>query len=78
MENKKVYQPYPYYDDGINMGWGELPEELQCDHFKCFESEEDCIEWLKDNGYNPEDFNIVEYDFDEVIEEFEEDYEFVY
>lgn len=78
MDSKKVYQPYPYYDDGINMGWGELPEQLQCDHFKCFKSKEDCIEWLKDNDYNPEDFNIVEYDFDEVIEEFEEEYEFMY
>jgi hypothetical protein len=37
----------------------ELPDGLFS--FQAFLSEDDCIAWLENNGYNPDDFTILEY-----------------
>ena len=59
------FQPQRYNDDGTNIGW-DTPDKL----FSCqaFLSEDDCIAWLENNGYNPDDFTILEY-HDNDIEE---------
>ena len=59
------FQPQRYNDDGTNIGWN-LPDGLFS--FQAFLSEDDCIAWLENNGYNPDDFTIHEY-HDNDIEE---------
>lgn len=66
MEHKTYYQPVRYYDDGTNIGWGDIPEELAS--FMVFRTREDCEFWLKDNGYDPGDFAIIEYHDDDIEE----------
>jgi len=58
------YQPQAYYDDGTNINYGALPEELLS--FQAFPTREECEEWLKNNGYNPGDFCIFEYQDDDI------------
>lgn len=60
------YQPEAYYDDGTNINYGSIPEELFS--FQAFPTRDDCEEWLKNHNYNPGDFAIIEY-HDEDIEE---------
>ena len=60
----KYYQPIPYHDDGTNIEWGELPEELYS--FQAFRTREECERWLENNGYEPDDFNIAEYVGDDI------------
>ena len=62
-----IYRPHYYYDDGTNMGWGDAPEEL--DGY-AFESKDDCVEWLKDNGYDPEEYSIINEEIDGEDEEY--------
>ena len=64
-KTKTYYQPYEYYDDGTNIEWGDIPEELMS--FQAFATREDCEEWLENMGYDSRDFNIREY-HDEDIE----------
>lgn len=58
------YQPERYYDDGTNVEYLGMPEELFS--FQAFSSEEKCIAWLENNGYEPGDFTIHEYCDDEI------------
>lgn len=58
------YQPDRYYDDGTNVEWLGTPEGLFS--FQAFRSEEECIAWLENNGYEPGDFTIHEYCDDEI------------
>ena len=58
------YQPERYIDDGTNIEYAGIPEELFS--FQAFRSEEDCKEWLETVGYNPEDFVIHEYHDDDI------------
>lgn len=58
------YQPEAYYDDGTNIDYGPLPEELFS--FQAFPTREECEEWLKNNGYEPGDFCISEYEDDDI------------
>lgn len=69
MEYKLTYyQPERYTDDGTNICWGDIPEELAS--FMAFPTREDCKAWLEDNGYDPGDFAIIEYhdgDIEDVV-----------
>ena len=58
------YQPERYYDDGTNVEYLGVPEGLFS--FQAFLSEEACIAWLENNGYEPGDFTIHEYCDDEI------------
>lgn len=58
------YQPDYYYDDGTNVEWLGIPENLFS--FQAFRSKEECIAWLENNGYDPRDFTIHEYRDDEI------------
>lgn len=60
------YQPEYYYDDGTNIEYGNMPEELAS--FMVFRTREDCEYWLEDNSYNPGDFAIIEYHDDDIEE----------
>ena len=60
------YQPQAYYDNGTDVDYGPLPEELFS--FQAFPTREDCEEWLRIHNYNPGEFAIIEY-HDEDIEE---------
>ena len=65
MEHKLTYyQPFAYYDDGTNILYGSMPEELFS--FMVFRTREDCEFWLKDNRYDPGDFAITEYHDDDI------------
>ena len=57
----KYYQP-----DRIVNGELELPEGLWS--FQAFRTEEECIQWLEDNGYNPDEWEIHEYCNDDIEE----------
>ena len=65
-KNFTYYQPQAYYDDGTNIDYGPIPEELFS--FQAFPTIEECEEWLKDNGYEPGDFCIHEYQDDDIEE----------
>ena len=57
---RKVYQPI-----ARNLIDGEtLPYDLFS--FQAFESREDCEEWLKHHGYEPDDWTIREFDEDDI------------
>lgn len=58
------YQPEHYMDDGTNIEYGGTPEELYS--FQAFRSREACEAWLWNNGYNPGDFVINEYQDDDI------------
>lgn len=66
MEHITYYQPCAYFDDGTNIDYGNIPEELAS--FMVFRTREDCEEWLENNGYNPGDFAIIEYHDDDIEE----------
>lgn len=51
-------------DDGTNIEYGDIPEELHS--FEAFRSEEDCKEWLEDHDYEPGDFVINKYQDDDI------------
>lgn len=63
---KKLYQPVRYTDNGTNIEYGDMPEELSS--FHAFLSRAACIIWLRDFGYDPDDFAILEYDEGEIEE----------
>lgn len=58
------YQPEAYYDDGTDIDYGPIPQELYS--FQAFPTREKCEEWLKNNGYEPEEFVILEYSGDDI------------
>ena len=58
------YQPQAYYDDGTNIDYGALPEELSS--FEAFPTKEECEAWLRIHNYNPDDFCIYEYQDDDI------------
>ena len=58
------YQPDRYSDDGTNVEYLGMPEGLFS--FQAFRSEEECIAWLENNGYEPGDFTIHEYCDDDI------------
>ena len=59
---KKFFQISLYFDDGTNIGWN-CPSEL---NDECvFETYDDAVEWLRDNGYDEETADITECLFDE-------------
>lgn len=58
------YQPDRYHDDGTNVEYLGMPEGLFS--FQAFLSEEACIAWLENNGYEPGDFTIHEYCDDDI------------
>jgi hypothetical protein len=60
----KYYQPHWYKDDGTNIEYGDIPDELYS--FQAFVSPEACREWLWQHDYNDEDFTIDEYENDEI------------
>ena len=60
------YQPQAYYDDGTNINYGAIPEELFS--FQAFPTREECEEWLRIHNYNPGDFCIYEYQDDDIEE----------
>lgn len=66
LSDKKItyYQPEAYNNDGTNINYGAIPEELFS--FQAFPTREECEEWLKDNGYDPGDFCISEYHDDDI------------
>ena len=61
---KTYYQPEWYHDDGTNIDYGGIPDELFS--FQAFSSREACKKWLKDNGYDAGDFVIHEYHDDDI------------
>jgi len=58
------YQPEAYYDDGTNINYGAIPEELSS--FEAFPTREECEAWLRIHNYNPGDFCISEYHDDDI------------
>ena len=58
------YQPDCYSDDGTNIEYLGMPEGLFS--YEAFRSEEECIAWLENNGYEPGDFTIHEYCDDDI------------
>ena len=58
------YQPQAYHDDGTNIDYGALPEELFS--FQAFPTKEMCEEWLRNHNYDPRDFCIFEYSDDDI------------
>lgn len=63
-EERTYFQPECYYDDGTNIGYNGLPDELSSN--MAFPDQETCNEWLRDNGYNPGDFVTHEYSGDDI------------
>lgn len=60
----KYYQPQRYTDDGTNIDYGNMPDELHS--FDAFQTIADCRSWLQKNGYEPDEFAIVEYKNDDI------------
>ena len=58
------YQPERYSDDGTNIEYGGMPDELFS--FQAFRTEEECRQWLINHDYNPGDFCIHEYCNDDI------------
>lgn len=54
------FQPEFYTDDGTNIEYHGLPDELYS--FDVFTSEEACEDWLVEHDYDPGDFVIHRYD----------------
>lgn len=68
LTDKKLtyYQPDRYFDDGTNVEYLGMPEELFS--FKAFPTREACEMWLRNNGYEPGDYVIHEYHDDDIEE----------
>ena len=64
------FQPEWYGDDGTNIEYGDIPDELHS--WEVFHTIESCKAWLEDHDYDPIDFVIIQYSDDDI-----EDYEFV-
>ena len=60
------FQPDRYFDDGTNVDYLGMPEELFS--FQAFRTEEECRQWLINHDYNPGDFCIHEYCNDDIEE----------
>ena len=58
------YQPEWYRDDGTNIEYCGIPEDLYS--FQVFSTKERCVRWLKDHDYHPDDFVIREYHDDDI------------
>ena len=58
------FQPDRYFDDGTNVDYLGMPEELFS--FQAFRTEEECRQWLINHDYNPGDFCIHEYCNDDI------------
>lgn len=58
-EHFKYYQPVGYSDDGTNIDYTGIPDELMS--FQAFASKDECKAWLLDNDYFPGNFAIIEY-----------------
>jgi len=58
------YQPEAYYDNGTDIDYGPIPEELFS--FQAFPTREECEEWLRIHNYNPDEFVIHEYHDDDI------------
>ena len=63
-ERETYYQPVSYSDDGTNLAYGDIPWELFS--FQVFRTEEDCMQWLREHGYEPGDWVIFEYHDNEI------------
>lgn len=61
---KTYYQPIEYFYNGVNIGWGDVPDGLW--DFQAFASREDAEYWLKEHGYEPGNFDITEYHDDDI------------
>ena len=68
MYTRKHYVYYqPQFSDGVtNSEIGGLPDGLWS--FQAFLTPDICKEWLENNGYNPDDFTIEEYQDDDIEE----------
>jgi hypothetical protein len=64
--NTTYYQPKWYKDDGTNIEYGGLPDELYS--FQVFKTREGACNWLIQHGYDPDNFNIAEYHNDDIEE----------
>ena len=60
------YQPIAYFDDGTNIEYGDIPVKLW--DFEVFPTSDECKKWLENNGYDPDDFVIIEYNDDDIEE----------
>jgi hypothetical protein len=60
------YQPISYTDNGIDIQWGDVPEGMY--DFQAFLTKDIAEAWLKNNGYEPGDFCIMEYQDDDIEE----------
>ena len=54
----KVYQPIFYIDDGTNIEYRDIPDELK--ENEVFSSQQACRDWLKEHDYFPDNFIILE------------------
>lgn len=66
MFNKTYYQPIAYFDDGTNIQYGDVPEELW--DFQVFKDKETAIDWLWQHGYDADEWIIEEYHDDDIEE----------
>ena len=57
---EKCYQPIYYHDDGTNLEYCGMPEELA--ENMAFPTRDDCERWLGDNDYDPGDYAVIETD----------------
>lgn len=76
--NTTYYQPEWYKDDGTNIEYGGLPDELYS--WQVFKTHEDAYNWLIQHDYEPENFNIAEYHDGDIegltfIDEYGDEYE---
>lgn len=60
------YQPIAYFDDGANIQYGDVPEEMW--YFEVFKTREDAYNWLIHYDYDPDDWVIKEYHDDDIEE----------
>ena len=65
-KNFTYYQPQAYNNDGTNINYGAIPEELFS--WQAFPTREECEAWLKNNDYEPGDFCISEYQGDDIMD----------
>lgn len=76
--NTTYYQPVAYKDDGTNIEYGSVPEEMW--DFQVFKTHEDAYNWLVQHDYEPDDWSIIEYHNDDIegitfIDEYGDEYE---
>jgi hypothetical protein len=58
------YQPEWFHDDGINVEYGGVPDEMFS--FQAFRTQGECCQWLINHGYEPSDFSINTYHNDDI------------